>query len=58
MRTSQLRPDATVDNGYPQQKGKPALNARRVANTCGAALSLPPRLANACSNATERGAGK
>jgi hypothetical protein len=34
------------------------LNARRVANTCEAALSLPPRLTNACCKAAERSADK
>ena len=34
------------------------LNARRVANTTEAAISLPPRLTDACSKAAERGADK
>jgi hypothetical protein len=34
------------------------LNARLVQNTCEAALSLPPRLAKACSKAAERSADK
>jgi hypothetical protein len=34
------------------------LNARRVANTCEAALLLPPRLAEACRKAAERSADK
>jgi Helix-turn-helix domain len=34
------------------------LDARRVRNTTEAALSLPPRLTNVCSNASERGVQK
>ncbi len=34
------------------------LNARRVANTTQAAISLPPRLTDACGKAAERIAGK